>query len=488
MERNLQLSELLDGIVEVDMNGDCVVNNLTIDSRCVTDGSLFLAMPGISVDGRQFIAHAVEQGASAILYEATDEFTPPDISVPMYPVNNLTAVAGEIANRFYGFPSSKLTVIGVTGTNGKTTCTQLLAQVLDVPRKRCAVIGTLGNGFIGELDITIHTTPDVVTVHALMARFLADGAGYVCIEVSSHALEQGRVNDVVFDIVVFTNLSRDHLDYHGDMKSYAAAKASLFARPGIKIAIINQEDEFGRELLATLDDGIKAISFGLAQGDFHTTTIVAGLDGLQIKAVTPGGDISIITGLFGRFNAANLLTVLAVVVSHGLSLGEAAQRLSKVKPVVGRMERFGGRDHSPLVVVDYAHTPDALKKVLQALREHTSRTLWCVFGCGGDRDRGKRPQMGKVAEQLADQVVLTDDNPRHEDAARIVNDIRAGMGADVKVTHLRKQAIREVIQSAGEGDIVLLAGKGHEDYQQIGDERIHFSDREVVIEILGEAA
>jgi len=488
MERTLQLSELLDGIVEVDMNGDCVVNNLTIDSRCATGGSLFLAMPGVSMDGREFIAHAVEQGASAILHEATDEFTPPDVSVPMYPVNNLTAVAGEIANRFFDFPSSKLTVIGVTGTNGKTTCTQLLAQVLDAPQKRCAVIGTLGNGFIGELDTTIHTTPDVVTVHALMAKFLAAGAGYVCIEVSSHALEQGRINGVTFDIAALTNLSRDHLDYHGDMESYAAAKASLFTRPGIKVAVINQEDEFGQELLSTLDEGINTISFGLAQGDYHASAIIAGINGLQIKAVTPVGDISITSELFGRFNAANLLAVLAIVVSHGLSLEEAAQRLSKVIPVAGRMERFGRSNHSPLVVVDYAHTPDALEKVLQALREHTSHTLWCVFGCGGDRDRGKRPQMGKVAERLADHVVLTDDNPRHEDPVQIIDDIRASMSVDVKVTHLRRQAIREAIQSANEGDIVLLAGKGHEDYQQIGDERIHFSDREVVTEVLGEAA
>ncbi len=237
-----------------------------------------------------------------------------------------------------------------------------------------------------------------------------------------------------------------------------------------------------------LEKEINAISFGLAEGDYRATTIVADIGGLKINAVTPGGDISIATGLFGRFNAANLLAVLATIVSHGLSLEEAAQRLSQVKPVAGRMERFGGSDHSPLVVVDYAHTPDALEKVLQALREHTSQTLWCVFGCGGDRDRGKRPQMGEIAERLADQVVLTDDNPRFEDPVQIIDDIRAGMNIEAKVIHRRAHAIREVIQNATEGDIVLLAGKGHEDYQQIGDERVHFSDREVVTEILGEAA
>lgn len=488
MERSLQLSELLDGITGVDMNGDRIVTSITLDSRRVTNGSLFLAVPGVSIDGRQFISHAVTQGATVVLYEASEEFMPPDVSVPMYPIRHLTAVMGQISDRFFDSPSNKLTVIGVTGTNGKTTCTQLLAQVLDTPQNRCAVIGTLGNGFIGELDTTIHTTPDVVTVHALMARFLTAGANCVCVEVSSHALAQGRVNGIAFDIAVFTNLSRDHLDYHGDMESYAAAKANLFTLPGIKVAVINQEDNFGQELLSRLDDSIRAVSFGLEQGDYHATAIVASISGLQIDAVTPAGNVSLNTRMFGRFNAANLLAVLAVLAAHGLSLDEAAQRLAQVNPVAGRMERFGGRNHMPLVVVDYAHTPDALEKVLQALREHTTQTLWCVFGCGGDRDRGKRPQMGEVAEQLADQVVLTDDNPRNEDPVQIINDIRLGMRTEAKVIHRRAKAISEVINNATEGDIVLLAGKGHEDYQQIGEERFHFSDREVVTEILGEAA
>jgi len=488
VRRHTQLSELLDGITEIDMNGDCIVDSLTLDSRHVTSGSLFLAMPGISADGRQYIAQAVERGAAAVLFDTADEFMPPDVGVPMYPIKNLGTAAGKIADRFYNSPSSKLTVIGITGTNGKTTCTQLLAQVLDAPKKRCAVIGTLGNGFLGEFDTTIHTTPDVITVHALMAKFLAAGASYVCIEVSSHALEQGRINGVALDTAVFTNLSRDHLDYHGDMKSYAAAKASLFAMPDVKVAVINCEDDFGRELLATLDEETRAISFGLEQGDYHATDIVASVDGLKISATTPVGNITLNTRLFGRFNAANLIAVLAVVVTQGLSLDQAKERIAQVEPVAGRMERFGGRQNMPLVVVDYAHTPDALEKVLQALREHTAQTLWCVFGCGGNRDQGKRPQMGKVAEQLADQVVLTDDNPRHEDPVHIVNDIRAGMADEVQIIHSREQAISEAISSATEGDIVLLAGKGHEDYQQIGDERFHYSDREVVAEILGEAA
>lgn len=488
MARDFKLSELLDGITEIDMNGDRMISSITLDSRGVTRGSLFMAVPGVSVDGRQFISDAVAQGAVAILYETSDSFMPPEVGVPMYPVSQLTAVMGKIADRFFGYPSSKLTVIGVTGTNGKTTCTQLLVQVLDAPQNRCAVIGTLGNGFIGELDTTTHTTPDVITVHALMAKYLVDGASCICLEVSSHALDQGRVSAVAFDIAVFTNLSRDHLDYHGDMDSYAAAKANLFTLPGIKIAVINQEDEFGKKLLLSLDDSIHAVSFGLDEGNYHATAIDASDSGLQIDATTPVGKASFSTRLFGHFNAANLLAVLAVVVENGLSLDEAAKQLAQVKPIAGRMERFGGRNHLPLVVVDYAHTPDALEKVLQALRKHTTQALWVVFGCGGDRDRGKRALMGKIAEQLADHVVLTDDNPRSEDPDKITDDIRSGMRAVVKVVHRRAQAISEVIESAVEGDIVLLAGKGHENYQQIGAEKFHFSDREVVTQILGEAA
>ncbi|MEE8482911.1 MAG: UDP-N-acetylmuramoyl-L-alanyl-D-glutamate--2,6-diaminopimelate ligase, partial [Acidiferrobacterales bacterium] len=375
-----------------------------------------------------------------------------------------------------------------TGTNGKTTCTQLIAQTLDAPEKRCAVIGTLGNGFVGALDETINTTPDVLTVHALMAKYLSAGANCICIEVSSHALDQGRVNGVAFDIAVLTNFSRDHLDYHGDMESYAAAKKKLFALPGIKVAVINREDDLGKQLLSAIDESIRVVSFGLSEGDYFASSIVTSINGLQIDAVTPAGAISFSTRLFGQFNAANMLTVLAVVAEHGLSIDEIAKRFQTLIPIEGRMERFGGRDQLPLVVVDYAHTPDALEKVLQALREHTTRALWCIFGCGGDRDRGKRSQMGHIAEQLADHVILTDDNPRHEDPAQITNDIQSGMQSSARVVHLRAEAIRDVISEAAEGDIVLLAGKGHEDYQQIGSKKIHFSDRETVTRILGEAA
>lgn len=490
MNHKQTLSTLLEDLVKIDtaLERDVDVTGLALDSRRIKAGYLFLAMPGVSADGREYIEDAIRRGAVAVLYESSDGFEPQAAPLPQYPINDLNAVAGAIADRFFGSPSRRLTVIGVTGTNGKTTCTQLLAQSLNQLQRRCAIIGTLGNGFPGKLDTTIHTTPDVVTVHSLLATFIADGAEFVCIEVSSHALEQGRVSGVAFDVAVFTNLTRDHLDYHGNMESYGAAKARLFSSPELKFAVINGEDKFGCELLKSIPERVHSVSFGLGSGDFHARSINAGHDGLSIEISTPQGAGTIHSQLFGRFNAANLLAVLAVLLACDVSLVVAAKSLSDVAAVAGRMERFGGTSDKPLIVVDYAHTPDALEKVLTALREHTADALWCVFGCGGDRDRGKRPQMGAVAERLADHVLLTDDNPRHEDPEQIVNDIRAGMNSDPEVVHRRIDAIRIAVQRARPADIILLAGKGHEDYQQIGDERIAYSDRDAVAEILGEAA
>ena len=488
MSQKQNLSVLLNDYVNVGADVDREVTGLALDSRRIKPGNLFIAMPGTAADGRQFIQDAIQQGAAAIVYESSDGFEPQPASLPQYPVKNLSSIAGVIADRFFGSPSKQLTVIGVTGTNGKTTCTQLIADALNQLEKSCAIIGTLGNGFPGKLDTTIHTTPDVVTVHSLLAKFISDGADSVCIEVSSHALEQGRVNGVAFDVAVFTNLTRDHLDYHGDMESYGAAKARLFSLPGLKVAVINGEDEFGKDLLKNLPEKVQAIRFGLGSGEYNATMIAAGHEGLTIEVSTPLGMSTINSQLFGRFNAANLLAVLAVLVACDISLSDAAESLSKIRPVAGRMERFGGKQDKPLVVVDYAHTPDALEKVLMALREHTEDSLWCVFGCGGDRDRGKRPQMGAVAEQLADHVVLTDDNPRHEDAKQIIADIQSGMTSSPEVIHRRAEAIRNAVQNANPADIIVLAGKGHEDYQQIGDKRTPYSDRDTVAEILGEAA
>ena len=483
-----QLRELLDGIARVPGVANREVRNLQTDSRRVQSGDLFLAVPGMVMDGRDYIGDAVASGAAAIVYETGDGFALRAAPVPVFGVSGLRHKIGIIAERFYGSPSRRLVVIGVTGTNGKTTCTQLLAQALDQPPRRCAVIGTLGYGFPGALNASMHTTPDAMTVQRLLADFAEQGAVQVAMEVSSHALEQGRVNGVAFSVAVFTNLTRDHLDYHGDMQAYGKAKAGLFAMEGIKHAVINHDDPFGRSLLAGVDAQIRTLSYGIEGGDVRAREVRLLPDGLWLRVATPEGETELRSPLIGRFNAYNLLAVLATLLALGVKLGEAVTRLARAHAPAGRVERFGGARGLPLVVVDYAHTPDALEKILLALREHARGKLWCVFGCGGDRDRGKRPVMGGIAERLADRVVLTDDNPRHESGDAIIADILGGMNAAPPVIRERKAAIAEAIQHAGEADIVLIAGKGHEDYQQVGDTRLPYSDRDAVRELLGRAA
>lgn len=483
-----QLRDLLDGLVRVSDTIYCEVRGLQVDSRRVKSGDLFLAAPGMVADGRDFIGDAVASGAKAIVYEAGDSYKFPGAPVPSFAVSGLSQKIGIIADRFYDAPSRQLIVVGVTGTNGKTTCTHLLAQSLDQAPKHCAVIGTLGYGFPGALNTAIHTTPDVITVHRLLADYLAHGATYVAMEVSSHALDQGRVKGVAYSVAIFTNLTRDHLDYHRDMASYGLAKAGLFAVEGLKYAVINHDDDFGRNLLAGVSTHIKTLSYGINGGDIRAHNVRPSSAGLALSIATPYGETELHSPLIGRFNAYNLLAVLATLLALGVELEEAAARLSKAHAPTGRGERFGGMKGLPLVVVDYAHTPDALEQMLRALREHGRGKLWCVFGCGGDRDRGKRPLMGKVAERLADVVVLTDDNPRHESGDAIIADIRGGMRTTPQVIRDRRAATAAAINGAGEGDIVLIAGKGHEDYQQVGEARLPYSDRTAVRELLGVAA
>jgi len=481
-----RLRDLLFGLVTVPAADDREVRALCMDSREVTPGSLFIATAGSRVDGRAYIADACARGAVAVLYDAGGAALAP-ATVPSFGVPELRRHIGTIADRFYGAPSKDLTVIGVTGTNGKTTCTQLLAQALDRAPRRCAVIGTLGYGFPGELVSGLHTTPDAVTVHRLLDEFRTEGAVYASMEVSSHALDQGRVGAVAFEVAVFTNLTRDHLDYHGDMAAYGAAKARLFAWPGLKTAVVNTDDAFGRDLRASAAGHCRVLTYGLEHGDVHARDWQATPQGLSLHAVTPAGEVRIDSPLLGRFNALNLLAVLAVLIALDIAPNEAAARLSAARPVPGRVERFA-RDGSPLVVVDYAHTPDALEQVLQALRAHVRGKLWCVFGCGGNRDRGKRPQMGRIAEQLADRVVVTDDNPRDESGDAIVADIVAGMHTRPLVIRDRAEAIAHAVQTAAAIDVILVAGKGHEDYQEVRGVRRAYSDRDTVRAVLGLAA
>ena len=486
-----RLSALLGSSIVLPTQHDPVITGVVLDSRKVRPGDLFLALCGTLSDGREFIDVAIEKGAVAVAWEspvgAQIEIRR---RIPLIPVPDLRQYAGEIAARFYANPSAAMQVIGITGTNGKTSCSHFLAQALG-DTSSVGVIGTLGNGLFGALQKSGNTTPDPVTLQLLLAQFRDQGTSRTVMEVSSHALEQGRVQGVDFDIALFTNLSRDHLDYHGSMVSYAAAKRRLFNMPGLRTAVINADDEFGRELLGSLPEGVRACGYTLQQRN-DTALMVTGTDlrlspkGLQMEVRTPWGSSTLESSLLGRFNASNLLAVLTVLLMLDVPLNRAVARLAQLTPVPGRMEAFGGSG-VPLVVVDYAHTPDALEQVLIALQGHGKR-LWCVFGCGGDRDRGKRALMGAVAGQYADHVVITDDNPRSEEPEAITADILAGIPGyiDVEVCHDRATAIAGVIRQASVQDVVLVAGKGHEQFQQIGDLKRPFSDRDVVRDTLAE--
>jgi UDP-N-acetylmuramoyl-L-alanyl-D-glutamate--2,6-diaminopimelate ligase len=490
-----RLNDLVAGFAAEPPGHDAQITAIAADSRVVSKGCLFLAWSGARADGRTFIGDAVARGAAAVAYEpaGADRSDFERLPVPAVAVPNLAWQAGAIADRFYGSPSQAIFVVGVTGTNGKTTCAYLAAQALDESAAgqaaggRSGLVGTIGYGFPGHLAPSSHTTPDALSVHRLLRDFRDRGATSVCMEVSSHALDQGRVHGVRFDCAVFTNLSRDHLDYHVSLDAYAGAKQRLFEFEGLRTAIINRDDETGRRLMTRVGGRVATVSYGFRDADVFVRDLALGPHGIDLEVGTPAGDAKITSPLIGHFNVANLLAVLAVLLASGMPLAVAAQRLSRAHPPAGRMERFGGGS-GPLVVVDYAHTPDALEKVLSAVREHATGNVYCVFGCGGDRDRGKRPLMGEIAERAADVVILTDDNPRHEDGDAIISDIASGMRARPAIVRDRARAISTAVTTARAGDIVLVAGKGHEDYQQIGDERRPFSDREVVQDILREAA
>jgi UDP-N-acetylmuramoyl-L-alanyl-D-glutamate--2,6-diaminopimelate ligase len=491
-----RLSELLQNIAPLSPQEDRAVESITQDSRCVAAGTLFLALPGLRVDGRDFISAAIASGAVAILYENSDAYQLPALSspqkIPIIGVPHLDAHIGLVASRFYGSPSQQMTVIGVTGTNGKTSITQFIAQALTAAQRRCAVIGTLGKGFLPNLTTTGYTTPDAIGLQRDLAECLAHGADSVSMEVSSHSLSQHRVAGVEFDIAVFTNLTQDHLDYHGTMEAYGAAKARLFQFSSLKHAIYNVDDPFGRELLAQHPSSAQALAYSI---DSQTTAscplivaeqITPTAQGFTMQIRTPWGTGSLHSPLLGRFNLSNLLAVLSVLGALDIPLSLCLSALESLTPVAGRMQAFGGGQGQPRVIVDYSHTPDALKQALMSLREHHPRKLWCVFGCGGDRDRGKRPQMGAIAAEYSDAVVLTNDNPRSELPEQIAADIQAGI-PEQAVLHIeldRAAAIAYALKAAAPEDIVLIAGKGHETEQIIGKRILPFSDIETVKKLL----
>ncbi len=477
----MRLDRLLDGVaVSPDVN-DIVVSGLTLDSRSVRAGDAFVALAGARQHGIEFAPSAIERGAVAVLAEAP-MVADAQLAAPVVWVEHLRGHLGRIASHFHGDPSASMLLVGVTGTNGKTSTVQLLAQALAHLGRRTATIGTLGAGLHGAITTGERTTPDVIRVHGLLAEFRAAGATAVAMEVSSHALDQHRVDGVHFDVAVFTNLTRDHLDYHGTMEAYGEAKAKLFEWPDLRAAVINVDDGFGRELAARTPMGTRLLRYGIesADADVRARDVRTHSEGIDFELIMSGSAGQVRSRLLGRFNVANLLAVAGTLAALDLAFEKIVETLEALEPVTGRMNRLGG-GATPLVVVDYSHTPDALEQALTTLRAHCDGRLICVFGCGGERDAGKRPLMGAIAERLADLAIVTDDNPRGEDGDAIVAQIVAGMRAPghAVVERDRARAIRFAIEQARAGDVVLIAGKGHETYQEIASTRRPFDDLQV---------
>ncbi len=480
----MTLEELFAGIIDAPA---LPIADISSDSRRVSSGGLFLACGGRRSHGLDYLDDVVRQGAAAAAYDSTTGVVPKARArIVLLPVPFLCGRLGALANRFFGAPSDSIAVVGVTGTNGKSTVAWLVAQCLTALGETCAYSGTLGYGVGDVAPADDMTSPDVIELHRRLAAFREQGAGAAAIEVSSHALDQERVAGVRFDAAIFTNLSRDHLDYHGDMAAYGAAKARLFEDFGARLRIINVDTAFGAMLAQRY--GASAVAVGTNPGVaatagprvlLETRTATAG--GSRVAVRSTWGDSEFDLPLVGGFNVANAACVLGLLLARGVPLPGACQALARVTAPPGRLERVGHGASGIGVYVDYAHTPDALGAVLTALRAHTGGALWCVFGCGGERDTGKRPEMGRVAAQLADRIVVTSDNPRSEPAARIIAEILAGVlaGARVEAIDDRSSAINAAIARAQPGDTVLIAGKGHEKYQRIGDRRIPFSDADV---------
>jgi len=563
------LRKLLNGLVPISEQDDRPISGLALDSRVVVGGDAFIALTGAKQHGLAHLEQAINNGACAVIFDpvgnggqlagvveanssASGAQVNSPLQIPMIAVENLGLKLGELAARFYGDPSRSMTVIGITGTNGKTSCSQFLSQMLD----DCGIIGTLGWGEWGKLNKTQNTTPDALAIQKILAELLTDKKRVVAMEVSSHGLEQGRVNGVLFKGAVFTNISRDHLDYHGTMDAYVQAKLALLNTPGLAFAVVNLDDAYSGQIIAASPKSVQLWQFSVNgktadSGEcVNAENILHKTDGIEFDLRWQDQLQRVKVPLYGDFNVENVLAVLTVMLAMGISINDAAKRLDHLQPVDGRMERFGGKT-DPLIFVDYAHTPDALDKVLSSMRKHCKQALWVVFGCGGNRDTGKRPQMGKIAEQWADHVVITDDNPRYENGLDIVNDILAGCGSTagdgsrdgsrqssafppslevrsvatgttawmqddckdaggramqgavaeveqrmeqlprepvrptkIEVIQNREQAIQQVITKAAVNDCVVIAGKGHEQYQEINGVQLPFSDRLVVMEAL----
>lgn len=490
------------------------IRRLVTDSRELQPGDTFIAYVGENFDARQHIPEAVAKGVNAIIWEKKGFTWNPQWQLPNLAVSHLRQKVGLIASHLHDYPSRQLWLVGITGTNGKTSCSHWFAQAMTALGKKTAVIGTLGHGFANALSSTAHTTPDAAQLQQLLAEFVRQQAKSVAMEVSSHGLDQGRLTGAEFSVAVLTNLSHDHLDYHGTMDSYAATKAKLFFWPGLKSAVLNLDEVLGVELSRQLESkAIQVIGYGFRlprEGSWVTrnqqvlfgSNIQLKMDRLRFDVDFRGQRVTLQFKIAGRFNAYNLLAVLATLLASGVGFDDAVLALQQVRPIPGRMELLGGGEQ-PVVIVDYAHTPDALSEVLIGLRETTAGSkqkiadkdkgkLICVIGCGGDRDRGKRPLIGEIAARLADEVIFTSDNPRSENPGKIINEILDGVEGKQKdhcrVEIDRSAAIYRAIHQARRKDVVLIAGKGAETHQEREGRKYPHDDRKIVRQVLRDLA
>ncbi len=481
------------------------VQGINLDSRTISAGEVFVALVGAKVDGRQFIAKAIELGAVAILVEADKQWQGIDWigAVPVIAIEKLAQNVSEIAGYFYAHPSQHCRLIGVTGTNGKTTCTLLIAQLAALlakqensqsSKKTAGVVGTLGFGVLDTNSLAplaqqisaVHstglTTPDPISLQKILAELVAQKAATIAIEVSSHSLVLGRVAALQFDTAIFTNLTQDHLDFHGDLASYGKAKAQLLNQANLKYAIINFDDAWAKSLLQKIPKNVSAISFSITDSaaDIYLTELRLTATGAAAELHSPWGNAELVSPFIGKFNLSNLLGVIAAMCVGGADLKTVLNLVSQLQAAPGRMQSvvLDDSEQDVQVVVDYAHTPDALENTLRAIREHTQTRVWSVFGCGGDRDKTKRPLMGRIAEKYSDYLIITNDNPRGEEPSAIAADIIRGLhnANGCLVIADRAQAIDFAVQQAKSGDLVLIAGKGHEEYQIFAEKTLSFSD------------
>jgi UDP-N-acetylmuramoyl-L-alanyl-D-glutamate--2,6-diaminopimelate ligase len=474
---------------------DVMICDITMDSRQVKPGDLFIAVPGLTVDGRDYIEKAIEKGAVAVLaeYDALFSTALKKKNIPVIAIPHLQKIVGYIAGRFFSDPAKKMPVIGITGTSGKTSISHFIAQILSYCHKSCGIIGTLGAGILDATLLPLEgTTPDAIAVHRILSTLQKQGAAAVAMEVTSHALDQHRVAGVIFDTVVFSNLTHDHLDYHDNMEAYGAAKRKLFTEFESKNKIINLDDKFGFDLfrdLKKLFPEKNIIGYGVeipsnppfSKWGISASSVVLDHHGIRAHVKTPWGEGELKCGLIGQFNLSNLLAAIAAVCIQDVPLQQVLEAIEYIQTIPGRMMRVKTTLAEPAVIIDYAHKPDALAQVLEALRAHCAGKLWCVVGCGGDRDWAKRPLMAEIGERLSDHLYLTQDNPRTEDPKEIMNDMLKGIKKREKVVveYNRQQAIELAISNAKPEDVVLIAGKGHETYQIIGTEKIAFSDQKI---------